>query len=444
MSERYKRTIHAGKRLLMPHRWVQRAVLWGGAISVGIVATLFALAGDFANSQFHALQSEYRWAPLLITPLGLAAVAWITRRFCPGAVGSGIPQTIAAINERDERFRNGMLSLRIAVSKIVLTFIALLSGASVGREGPTVQVGASIMHAIGERFRFSRRDKEGGVMIVAGGAAGVAAAFNTPLAGIVFAIEELSRSYEYRTSGITLTAVVLAGITAVAIVGNYTYFGVTNVALGGGGNLFAIPVCGLTGGIAGGVFARLLIGAGHGIPGQMGLFGRRHPIYFAAACGLVLAIIGIIAGGSTFGTGYEQAKGLLQNSQALPDSYPVLKLAATLISYVSGIPGGVFAPSLAVGAGLGGELAQFFPLAPPSTIVVLGMVAYFSGVVQAPLTAFVIVLEMTNDQDMVLPLMATALIARFASRIVCPEPLYRALADSILAARGAPAAKEPS
>ena len=123
---------------------------------------------------------------------------------------------------------------------------------------------------------------------------------------------------------------------------------------------------------------------------------------------------------------------ILEGTGEIPESFGVLKLLATLVSYVSGIPGGVFAPSLAVGAGLGQNIAQFIPYVPLGAVVVLGMVAYFAGVVQAPVTAFVIVMEMTDNHDMIVPLMAASLLAAGCSKVVCRKPLYRALADEFL------------
>ena len=123
---------------------------------------------------------------------------------------------------------------------------------------------------------------------------------------------------------------------------------------------------------------------------------------------------------------------ILEGTGDIPESFGFLKLLATLISYISGIPGGVFAPSLAIGAGLGQNIAQIIPYVPLGAVVVLGMVAYFSGVVQAPVTAFVIVMEMTDNHDMIVPLMATSLLAAGCSKVVCRKPLYRALADQFI------------
>jgi H+/Cl- antiporter ClcA len=429
------------RRFLSPRLWLRRMLFWGGSICVGVAAILFALGAEKAEHYHRLLLDFSPYWPLVVTPLGLAAVTWVTRRFFVGSAGSGIPQTIAALDR--ETIRNQVLSLRIAFGKVLLTLVGLSCGASVGREGPTVQVGAAIMHSLGRLVRYSRVEMERG-LILAGGAAGVAAAFNTPLAGIVFAIEEMSRSsFQHRTNGTILTGVILAGITSMAVLGNTPYFGHTGASLPLDQAWIAVVLCGGACGLVGGLFARLLIAMSRGLPGRLGELARARPIAFAAACGFVLAVLGLVSGSTVYGTGYTEARHILEASEQLPPEYGVLKFLATLVSYASGIPGGIFAPSLAVGAGFGLNLSQIMPYAPVGAVVLLGMVAYFSGVVQAPITAFVIVMEMTDNHDMVLPLMATALIATAVSRLVCPRPLYRTLAERFLAAIP-PAEKEPA
>lgn len=151
------------------------------------------------------------------------------------------------------------MSLRIAAGKMILTLFGLLCGASIGREGPTVQVGASVMFAIG---RVSPRRQPG--LILAGAAAGVAAAFNTPLAGIVFGIEEMSRAFETRTSSLIIAAVIAAGLTSLALAGNYAYFGSSVTSLARGTDWLAVPLCGVVGGLAGGLFSRIVIATARG------------------------------------------------------------------------------------------------------------------------------------------------------------------------------------
>jgi len=353
---------------------------------------------------------------------------FLTNRFFPNSQGSGIPQAIAARQLSDQGSRGRLVSVRIAIGKILLTLLGLLCGASVGREGPTVQVGASIMFAIG---RMSPRRQPG--LILVGAAAGVAAAFNTPLAGIVFGIEELSRTFESRTSGLIIGGVIAAGLTSLAILGNYTYFGSSAGTLRVGLDWLAVPLCGVAGGLAGGLFSRIVIAVARGLPGRIGPAVKRHPILFAMMCGLGVAACGLASGDTIYGTGYSQVKAALDSGVPLPASFGALKFLSTMFSTISGIPGGIFSPSLAVGAGLGANVAGLFPGAPLGPIMLLGMVSYFAGVVQAPITAFVIVAEMTNNHAMVIPLMAAALIAYASSRAVCPEGIYHALSKGFLA-----------
>jgi H+/Cl- antiporter ClcA len=418
-------------RTLDLDEWRRRLVFWGGAIATGAVAVLFAKAGDLVMTAFTTARGRWVWWPLLAGPLGLALCAWLTRRGFRGAQGSGIPQTIAALALPTEADRDRVLSLRIAAGKIVLTLLALASGASVGREGPTVQVGASIMHALRRFARFPAFDVDRG-LILAGGAAGIAAAFNTPLAGVVFAIEELWRSFEPRTSATILAAVILAGITSLALVGNYTYFGSTTAVMTDAHMWLSVPVCGVLAGLTGGLFARVMARLGASLPAPLHGFRAARPVAFAALCGLCIAGLGVLSHATSYGSGYAEARQLLENDALPTAGFAVFKALATLVSFVSGIPGGIFAPSLAVGAGIGAALHGWWPVAPAGAMVILCMGAYFAGVVQAPLTALVIVTEMTGNRALTLPLMAVVFLGRAASALVCRRSLYHSLAEAFL------------
>ena len=421
--------------LLSLRQWSRRFGFWIGAVLVSFAAIGFAFLADEASATVVAITAPHPWIAFILAPAGFALSVLLTRRVFPGAQGSGIPQVMAAMHMADPARIAAVLSPRIAAGKVVLTLLGLACGASIGREGPTVQVGASIMHALGRVLRLPREDAQR-ALVLAGGAAGVAAAFNTPLAGIVFAIEELSHSFESRTSGTVLTAVIIAGITTMAVVGNYSYFGTTSTELAFGAGWIAVFVCGVCGGLAGGAFSSTLLWFSRGVPGLAGRLIAQHPILFAALCGLVVAVIGFYDEGSTYGTGYAQARHLVSGDATLPSTYFVLKFAANVASYVCGIPGGIFAPSLSVGAGLGSAIGQFLPGAPAGAVILLGMVGYFSGVVQAPITATVIVMEMTSDGRVTVPLMATAMLAFGVSRLVCRRPLYATLARRFLLASG--------
>ena len=408
--------------LLSPKAWQVRLVFWAGAILVGLVCALFAVLAEHANGLFFKLVAYNPLLPLIVTPLGLVAIAWLTRKVFPGSQGSGIPQAIAALEMTG---RSAVLSIRIAIGKILLTLLGLMAGASIGREGPSVHIGASIMHSLGRYARFPPHYMERG-LILAGGAAGIAAAFNTPLAGIVFAIEEMSRSFEQKTSGIVTSGVVFAGVTALAVLGQYTYFGQSSAAIVEPSAWLAVPICGVVGGLLGGLFTQGLI---HGTL-WLAPHAQARPLLVALLAGIAVAVIGYLSGYSASGTGYDEAKAIITGTAPLDLLYPIYKLGATLASYLSGIPGGIFAPSLATGAGIGADLGHLLPVAPLSVMVMLGMVGYFSGVVQSPITAFVIVMEMTANQNMLLALMATSFVAYGASLQVCPRPLYHTLAET--------------
>jgi H+/Cl- antiporter ClcA len=418
LSHRYRRLFKVTSA-----RWQRRALFLLGGVAVGAAAVALAQLADLAQAAFSALVSKFHYASLLVTPAGFALSGFLTNRFFPNAQGSGIPQAMAARHLTEQAARHSLVSLRIAAGKIILTLFGLLCGASVGREGPTVQIGASIMFALG---RFSPRRQPG--LILAGAAAGVAAAFNTPFAGIVFGIEEMSRAFETRTSSLIIGAVISAGLTSIALMGNYAYFGTSAMSLRNGLDWLAIPVCGVVGGFAGGLFSRILIAVAQGFANPAGRAIKRYPITFAALCGLAAALCGVVSDGTVYGTGYAQVRAALESGTALPANFSVLKFLATIFASISGMPGGIFAPSLAVGAGIGSEIAALFHGAPLAAIMLLGMVSYFAGVVQAPITAFVIVTEMTDNHTMVVPLMAAAWIAHASSRLICREGIYHALA----------------
>ncbi|NVN31698.1 chloride channel protein, partial [Endobacter medicaginis] len=249
--------------LFSAREWARRVVYWVGAVLVGLIALGFAAGADQVALWRADIVAWNRYAMLAIAPAGLALSVWLTRTAFRGAQGSGIPQTIAALQMTRIETVDRVLSLRVAFGKIALTLLGLLSGGSIGREGPTVQVGASVMYGLGNLLHLPQLAARR-ALILAGGAAGVAAAFNTPLAGIVFAIEELSHSFEARTSGTVLTAVILAGVTTIALVGNYTYFGTAHIELPIGEAWFAVLACGIVGGLAGGAFSGLLVRASRG------------------------------------------------------------------------------------------------------------------------------------------------------------------------------------
>jgi H+/Cl- antiporter ClcA len=411
--------------------WKPRIVFWAGALAIGVVSVGFAWLADRAQKAFAAGLVLGHWTfflPLVLTPSGFALSSWLAMRFFPNSGGSGIPQAIAARHLLNDEERSRLLSLKVAFGKIALTLLGLLCGASIGREGPTVQVGAAFMLAAA---------KIGGLgqargLILAGSAAGVAAAFNTPLAGVVFAIEELGRTFESRSNGVVLTAVILAGLAALGLSGSYNYFGTAIAAPHRFADWALVLACGVGGGALGAIFSGSVLHFTTRIRRWAQPAPLARTVLLAGLCGLAVAAIGLVSGGDTFGTSYDEARRAVEG-QSTPPGFFIGKLAATFLSTMSGIPGGVFAPSLAVGAGLGSSFASLLH-AGVALGAVLGMAGYFAGVVQAPMTAFVIIVEMTDDHRAVIPIMAAAMIGYVVSRLMYPEPIYHGLSRNFIAA----------
>jgi H+/Cl- antiporter ClcA len=422
------------RRIAYLHFWRGRLIIWLGAVCVGLLAVLFAELSEAAVQAFRDISAQAWWWPLLICPAGGALVVWATRRWFAGAEGSGIPQALAEIHHENQAPAGWrpLLTLRIMVGKIGLGAAALFAGFSAGREGPTVQIGAAVMNSLHpylpRRLNIQRRH-----LIVAGGAAGIAAAFNTPLAGIMFAIEELHRGLEQRMSGMLIVAIVLAGVVSQALLGNVAYFGwVSFTGLKSHLQIIWVLLIAVACGLAGGVFARLMLLATTRNGPFFSAFRNAHPVRYAAICGLLIAVIGLLSDYSSFGTGYVETRQLFERTGDLPWHYGLDKFFATLLSYASGVPGGIFAPSLAIGAGIGNNLALLLAdQISTGTVLVLCAAGFLAAVTQAPITAFVIVMEMVSGYGIVMDLMLVALLSSAVSRALCP-PLYRTLAQRLI------------
>ena len=407
------------------------------AVLAGSIGAFYARLCDFAIGVHSRIGHVMGWPVAILLPIGFAAMAWVTVKFSPESAGSGIPQVIAAAEQRwSGRWGGQRVTIRTAAWKIFITAILFVCGASIGREGPTVQIVAGIQRSL-------TRGLKGGpgrrAIIIAGGAAGIAAAFNTPIAGVVFAVEELAKAFEKRAHATAILVVVAAGFTSYALQGDYAYFGDLGgpVALGSAWAL--APVIGVVGGLMGGVFARGLAYLTGPSLNPVNRWRRTHPVLFAGLCGVVAAAVALATNGLTYGAGYESAKSLLEGHPGRGMTLAVGKLVATLSASGAGLPGGIFAPSLATGAGIGAAFAGLGLGIATRDAVVLGMTSYLSGVVQSPLTSAVILMEMTRDPGLVGPLMLAALIARWTSGLIQPEPIYHVLSRNWRA----PAASRP-
>lgn len=415
--------------------WLDRSIVLAYAVAAGLCVVIFTLMSETAFEWFMHLHAQSPWVVLIWTPALTAFIVWATRRFAPGAAGSGIPQVMTALDPHLPRdMRQRFVSIRLTVAKMVLGSMSLLAGLSAGREGPSVQVAAGVMHNA-RRWLRPGSGMNDHALLVAGGAAGIAAAFNAPLAGVVFAIEELSKKLESRNSGLIIAAIVLAGLVSISAFGNLSYFGSVAVPRLGWGALLPGLSVAIACGVLGGLFARLLAASAAGMPDRFSAFRKRYPVRFAAGCGLLIAVIGLVTDGATFGAGAEEVRRMLAGESDASRLYVLLKFIATWLTTWSGVPGGIFAPSLSIGAGVGHDMAQlvagaqFQTLAP--SLIAMGMAGFLAAATQAPLTSFIIVMEMIDGRPMVLSLMASAMIASLIARLIS-RPLYSTLSGLMM------------
>lgn len=410
------------------HKSLEFICLIIGAAFVALFSFTFAKLSDFGLELNAHWSSKYPIVVWFVLPLGMACLTWFTKKYTPYVGGSGIPQVIASINLPYSNYKTKLVEFSQTIWKIPLTFLAMLIGASVGREGPSVQVGAAVMLAWGNYCRkhnLAFRGLSTNELLATGAAGGLAAAFNAPLAGVIFAIEELGRGVMLRWERRVLMGVLAAGFILVAIQGNSPYFpsyqGATSVSY-----LYLwLAICGVVCGILGGIFGRLLAKGLAGLsPEKWRGWVRQHPIYIALLLGLVLAALGSYTHGQTYGTGYKVVARALEG-QAIDPEIGILKLLATVTTYWNGIAGGIFTPSLTTGAGIGAMLWDISGgMVDQRFLVILCMAAFLAGGTQSPVTASVVVMEMTGAQPVLIWLLISSIIASIISRQFSPKPFY--------------------
>ena len=392
----------------------------------GIACVAFMRAFAFVDERRLSYDSVGWWC-LLAAPLLFTAAVWLVSRFGPYAAGSGIPQAIYVVrygaNPNASEMVREMSSPRTLAVKAASILLGVWAGASVGREGPTVQIAMCMMflcmHLLSKILPLHPDPRS---LALAGGSAGLAAAFNTPLAGVTFALEELSGGYFENIKDYVLMGIIVAAISAKVLTGEYVYFG--KLPDPPGIELSALVIISMLAGLAGHLFARgILYGAS--VAARFGRAGWALP----ASCALALLALAWAGGSYILGPGNGAAQHyLVGKAEGLPLLFPAAKLLATVITYWSGVAGGIFAPSLSIGAGVGAEIARLLHY-PISSCALVGMSAFLCGAIMAPMTSFVIIFELTGHHSMLLPVMLSALIAYIMLRSLGARSLYPALAD---------------
>ena len=394
-----------------------------GALVGLIVVAFIEITGRFGARLYPP--DAAAWRRFLVPVTGSLVMGYLLYKYFPDARGSGVPQTKAALYAR-----GGFISFSTLLGKFFCTSVTLASGIPLGREGPAVQVGGGIASVLGRALGLRpERVKE---LLPVGAAAAVAAAFNTPLAAVLFALEEVVGDLHAPVLG----SVVLASATSWGVLrlllGNEPLFQVPQYQLVTSWELLAYGLLGIAGGVVSAAFTQLLL--------RLRAWFKRQPgktVWFQpVAGGLVVGVMGWFVP-AVMGVGYQYVGDVLNDSLTLKLMLTLLalKLVATAVSYASGNAGGIFGPSLFLGAMLGGAVGSvgqhFFPnyVASPGAYALVGMGAAFAGIVRAPMTSVVMIFEITRDYAVIVPLMVSNLVSYFVSSRLQKEPIYEVLAE---------------
>jgi CIC family chloride channel protein len=394
-----------------------------GALT-GLVVVAFILLTEHFGLRLYPLHSS-PWRRLFVPVCGSLVMGYLLYRYFPDARGSGVPQTKAALFARE-----GKITLGTVFGKFFCTSATLASGIPLGREGPAVQVGGGIASVLGRTLGLSPARVK--ALIPVGAAAAIAAAFNTPLAAVLFALEEVVGDMHAPVLG----SVVLASATSWGVLrlllGNDPLFQVPQYQLVNPWELVIYTILGLAGGLVSVAFTQLLLRTRKWFMKQP----RKTVPFQPVVGGLLVGIMGWFVP-EVMGVGYGYVGKALNNQMLVKMMVLllVLKLIATAISYSSGNAGGIFGPSLFMGAMLGGAIGgaahHFFPgyVATPGAYALVGMGTAFAGVVRAPMTSVVMIFEITRDYAVIVPLMISNLVSYFIASQLQKEPIYEVLAE---------------
>ena len=438
------------------------------AILAGVAGGFLKMVEPWGDAWIEFLRSERdlggfappSWVRWLLGAIGVTGAVTagmvLVQRVFVNANGTGIPQAMAAVAIQPGPARSRVLSVWLAFGKSMLLVVGILAGLTIGREGPTVHLAACLFWLLWTRVPMPRNWARTG-LLTAAGAAGIAAAFNTPIAGLIFAIEEMSRRFNKADAPLLFRSALLstAAVFAVGwfvpnlggepgvVIRSYDdamFYGPIAPPLPmTDANFFAqvstLMILAIPAGLLGGVFAVAVARSGTFIGRTMAT--RRESVWvFGLGLGVLLSIVMLASGGLSMGSGHGQTLRMLHGEFAPPDWFSLPKALGSWACLASGVPGGLFDPSLTVGAGIGHALhapvESLIGAIDPRLLILVMMAAYFGGVTQSPITAAVICAEMTGGWSLLLILGPAALAASAASRVVCPIPLYLWLSQSFL------------
>jgi H+/Cl- antiporter ClcA len=406
---------------------LQAVPFWIASVLAGLAAVayakLFVMAEDVALWVFN-----YNvWLLFALTPICFVLAWLLVWKFAPYAKGSGIPQVMAGITisaPKTHGLVSRLLSLKVMVIKVLSSLVMAMGGGAIGREGPTIQISASIFRSVNSMLpnwwpKVAKRN-----MLVTGAAAGLAAAFNTPLGGIVFAIEELTKTHFSFFKTAIFSSVIIAGLTAQTILGPYLYLGYPKIDNTSGYIFFGVLLVALISGLLGSLMGKLILLV---LRWKARLKSLRANMVYVIGCAVVLVTLAILFGANALGSG----KQVMETVLFTPDRHahwyiPILRIGSSMVSFTTGASGGIFAPALAAGASVGSVVAGWFNLSETNTnlLILAGMVGFLTGVTRSPFTSAILVLEMTNRQTAIFSLILAGMVASLVSMLIDKHSLY--------------------
>lgn len=399
-------------------------------ILAGVVCCLYAMLFSFVENLSVELFHKHSYAFFFISPIFFPLALYLVKKFAPGANGSGIPQVIVCVEKTHPHLDKRFLGFRVIFIKIISSVVAIFAGAGIGREGPSLQVSAAIAKQLGKLFAKFHIVVKSEQLFVAGAASGLAAAFNTPIGGIVYAIEELSHDHVRKYKDVLLLSVVISGITAQLIIGNYLYLGYPQISnYLNLKNIVAILFTALFSGVMGSCFSLILVRLIEWRKSK----NFKTQMWIAFFIGLLISLCLYYCGERAVFSGKETINYILFNRGELPASEAFMRFFTPLISSMTGIAGGIFAPSLSAGAAIGGMISEFFDPTIRNLLGLTGMIGFLTGVTRTPITSFVLVLEMTDRHSAVFAMMLAAVSASLSTYLVGNPSFYEASVEIIKA-----------
>ncbi len=406
---------------------LQAIPFWIASLVAGLLAVAYSAAFSYFESRTFNILQYHGWWIFILSPVCFFIAWWLVVRFGPYARTSGIPQVRAAI-ELDTTTYNKkikkLLSIKILIVKVVSGLFMILGGGAVGKEGPVIQLSGIVFKKFNDWLPswwppISKKN-----MITAGAAAGLAAAFNTPLGGIVFAIEELTQTHFSYFKTALFTAVIIAGLTAQGILGPYLYLGFPDVTHVRSSIIFALLVVSVICGLLGSYMSVIILALFKWKKSFK--FTYQHVLY-VIACALGMASIAFFIDPKILGSGRDIMLTTLFSADKYVHWYTaIFRIIGPILSFGIGASAGIFAPSLAAGASVGSFMAGLFneSASNANLLILCGMVGFLTGVTRTPFTSAILVLEMTDRHSVIFYLLIAGMLAQLVSLFVNKHSLY--------------------